>query len=77
MALFFVYLVERILKMRKSKSEPYAEKVYGSVVCEECDRWTEVVYKCYVAAPVEDYKAGIPVGNVVYKCYECAFGEGD
>ena len=53
------------------------EPVYGLSVCEDCNESTEVVYKCYVAAPVEDYKAFIPVGNVVYKCYQCAFGEGD
>ena len=51
------------------------EPIYGHTVCGECDKWTEVIYKCYVAAPVEDYKAGIPVGNVVYRCYECAFGD--
>ena len=50
------------------------EAVYGLSVCEDCNKSTEVTYKCYVAAPVEDYKAFIPVGNVVYKCYECAFG---
>ena len=49
------------------------EAVYGLSVCEDCNKSTEVVYKCYVAAPVEDYKTGIPVGNVVYKCYQCAF----
>jgi len=65
------------MSVRKSKSEPYAEKVYGSVVCEECDRLTGVVYKCYVAAPVEDYKAGMPVTNVVYKCYDCSFEQGE
>ena len=53
------------------------ETVYGLSVCEDCNKSTEVTYKCYVAAPVEDYKAFIPVGNVVYKCYQCAFGEGD
>jgi len=61
--------------MRKSKSEPYTEKIYGLSVCEDCNESTEVVYKCYVAAPVEDYKTGMPVGNVVYKCYQCAFGD--
>ena len=61
--------------MRKSKSEPYAKKIYGLSVCEDCNKSTEVTYKCYVAAPVEDYKAFIPVGNVVYKCYQCAFGD--
>ena len=39
------------------------ETVYGLSVCEDCDKSTEVTYKCYVAA------------NVVYRCYECAFGE--
>ena len=52
------------------------EAVYGLSVCEDCNESTEVVYKCYVAAPVEDYKAFIPVGNVVYKCYQCAFEDG-
>ena len=51
------------------------EAIYGLSVCEDCNKSTEVTYKCYVAAPVEDYKAFIPVGNVVYKCYQCAFGE--
>ena len=51
------------------------EPVYGLTVCDECDKSSDVLYKCYVAAPVEDYKAFIPVGNVVYKCYECAFGD--
>ena len=51
------------------------EPIYGQTVCEECAKWTQVAYKCYVATPVEDYKAFIPVGNVVYKCYECAFGD--
>ena len=51
------------------------EPIYGQTVCEECAKWTQVAYKCYVTAPVEDYKAFIPVGNVVYKCYECAFGD--
>ena len=29
------------------------EAVYGLSVCEDCNESTEVVYKCYVAAPVE------------------------
>ena len=42
-----------------------SDPVYTLSVCEECDKSTEVVYKCY-----EDY-------NAVYRCYECAFGEED
>ena len=51
------------------------EPVYGLPVCDEGDKSSDVLYKCYVAAPVEDYKAFIPVGNVIYKCYKCAFGD--
>ena len=37
----------------------------NSPVCEDCNKITEVVYKCYN----DD--------NVVYKCYQCAFKDGD
>ncbi len=40
------------------------EAIYGLSVCEDCNKSTEVVYKCYVAT------------NVVYRCYECAFEDG-
>ena len=61
--------------MNQKKNEP--DKVYGLCVCEDCNVSTEVVYKTYVPAPVEDCKAGMPANNVVYKCYWCAFGDGD
>ena len=51
------------------------EPIYGQAVCEECDKWTQVVYKCYAAAPHTDHLAFVPVTNIVYKCYECAFGD--
>ena len=63
------------MNQRKNESGSYPKKVYGLSVCEDCNKSTEVVYKTYVAAPVEDYKAFIPVCNVVYKCYQCAFGD--
>jgi len=51
------------------------EAVYGLSICEDCNKSTDVTYKCYVAAPHTDYKAGIPATNVAYRCYECTFGE--
>jgi len=51
------------------------EKVYGLAVCEWCDKSSDVLYKCYIPAPHTDHLAFVPANNVVYKCYECAFGE--
>ena len=53
------------------------EPVYGQTVCEECAKWTQVAYKCHVSAPHTDRLAFVPATNVVYKCYECAFGDGN
>ena len=39
------------------------EKVYGLTVCDECDKSSDVLYKCYDG------------DSVVYKCYECAVGD--
>ena len=45
------------------KQSKMNEPVYTLSVCEDCDKSTEVVYKCYH----DD--------NVVYKCHDCAFEE--
>lgn len=37
------------------------EPVYGLTVCEQCDKSSDILYKCYEG------------DNVVYKCYDCAF----
>ena len=42
-----------------------SDRVYALSVCEDCNKSTEVVYKCYN----DD--------NVVYRCYQCAFKDGD
>ena len=39
------------------------EPVYGLTVCDECDKSSDVLYKCYDG------------DDIVYKCYECAFGD--
>jgi len=51
------------------------EAVYGLSVCEDCNKSTDVVYKCY---NVDDslyppWEACGLIENVVYKCHECAF----
>ena len=46
------------------------ETVYGLSVCEDCNKSTSAVYKCYTSTT--DVAC-----NVVYRCYKCAFGEGD
>ena len=54
------------------------EAVYGLSVCEDCNKSTEVVYKCYVDDSLwPPWEACGLIENVVYRCYECAFGEGD
>ena len=45
------------------------EAVYSLSVCENCNKSTEVVYKCYI----DDSLCPPWVPNVVYKCYKCAF----
>ena len=62
-----------------SKSEPSSEEsyqeyldeitIYGLSVCENCNKSTDVVYKCYTSTTDVAY-------NVVYRCYECAFEDG-
>jgi hypothetical protein len=58
------------------------EAVYGLSVCEDCNKSTEVVYKCYVDDPLWPPCDGPPLWEAcglieVYKCYECAFGGGE
>ena len=52
------------------------EAVYGLSVCEDCNKSTEVVYKCYVDDSLyPPWEACGLIENVAYRCYECAFGE--
>ena len=47
------------------------EAVYGLSVCEDCNKSTEVLYKCW-----EQDGYSLEVENIVYRCYECAFEQG-
>ena len=56
-------------KNHKEQSK-MSEPVYTLSACEECDKSTSVVYKCW-----EHDGHSLEVENVVYRCYECAFGD--
>ena len=48
---------------------PIIKKIYNVIEeigkCEECSQTTNVIYKCWV------------LGTVEYRCYQCAFENGD
>jgi hypothetical protein len=45
------------------------EAVHGLSVCENCNKSTNVIYKCYI----DDSLCPPWVPNVIHKCYKCAF----
>ena len=54
------------------------EAVYGLSVCEDCNKSTDVVYKCYVDDSLwPPWEACGLIENIVYRCYESALEEGN
>ena len=65
-------LAKHIRDEKQRKLKMSKETVYGLSVCEDCNKSTEVVYKCW-----EQDGYSLEVENIVYRCYECAFEHGD
>ena len=55
------------------------EPIHSPPICEECERWSTVIYKCSGIGfdwwAETGYKQGIET-TVVHLCYKCAF-DGD